>query len=182
MILVLDNCALTLMVNPEAKPPSDPETGGELESVKERIEGLIASLSSADTLIVPTPVLAEVLVGAGEAAPELLAKIQTLARLRIVPFDARAAIETAMMENEARASGSKKGVSEAPWQKVKFDRQIIAIARVGSADAIYSDDGNLIKFAKSLGMTVQSTWDLPVPEKTRDLFTELNQPRPLNLG
>lgn len=174
MILVLDTCALILLVNPEARPPNDPQTGNELTLSKERVAGLITRLSSTDTLIVPTPVLAEVLVGAGEAAPELLGKIQTLAKLRIVSFDMRAAIETAMMENEARASGSKKGVSEEPWQKVKFDRQIIAIARVASADAIYSDDGNLIKFARSLGMTVQSTWDLPAPEKDLDLFSGPN--------
>ena len=58
MILVLDTCALILLVNPEARPPNDPQTGNELTLSKERVAGLITRLSSTDTLIVPTPVLA----------------------------------------------------------------------------------------------------------------------------
>jgi hypothetical protein len=115
--------------------------------------------------------LAEVLVEAGDAGPAILEKIQTLARLRIAPFDQRAAVETAMMEREARAPGSKKAGSDQPWQKVKLDRLIIAIARVAGSDAIYSDDEGLSKFARSLGIDVRNTWDLSVPEGDRDLFT-----------
>lgn len=178
MILVLDNSTLTLIVNPGARPPNDPSTGNPLSYAKERIEGLVGSLTSADTLVIPTPVLAEVLVQAGDGAPALLEKIQTLARLRVIPFDQRAAVETAFMEREARESGSKKGASGEPWQKVKFDRQIIAIARVAGADAIYSDDEKLSGFAKSVGMDVRSTWDLPVPDTARDLFANLSPDNP----
>lgn len=142
MILCLDSCALVLIINPNALPPDDPDTGKPLKFAKERIEGLIASLTASDSLIIPTPVLAEIMVEAGDGGPAILEKIQTLARMRVSSFDTRAAIETAIMEREARALGSKKGVSEEPWQKVKFDRQIIAISRVAGADAIYSDDKN----------------------------------------
>lgn len=173
MILSLDSSVLVLIINPDALPPNDPDTGEPLKFAKERIEGLIGSLTASDSLIVPTPVLAEILVEAGDGGPAILEKIQTLARMRVSPFDTRAAIETAMMEREARALGSKKGVSREPWQKVKFDRQIVAISRVAGADAIFSDDEKLSRFAKSVGMDVRSTWGLPVPEGTRDLFSDL---------
>ena len=170
MILAFDSSTLTLLINPDARPPNDPETGEPLTFSKERIEGLIGSLTASDALLIPTPVLAEVLVEAGDGGPALLEKIQTLARIRIAPFDTRAAVEAAFMEREARALGSKKGASGQPWQKVKFDRQIIAISRVAGADALYSDDEKLSNFAKSVGVEVRSTWDLPVPESNWGLF------------
>lgn len=170
MILALDNTTLTLLINPGARPPNDPATNAPLKFARERIEGLINSLSAADSLLIPTPVLAEVLVEAGEGGPALLEKVLTLARVRVAPFDARAAVETAAMEREARAFGSKKGASDQPWQKVKFDRQILAIARVGGADAIYTDDEKLSNFAKSVGIDARSTWELPVPDDGHSLL------------
>jgi hypothetical protein len=98
-----------------------------------------------------------------------------LARIRTRPFDDRAAVETAIMTREAIAAGDKRAGSDAPWQKVKVDRQIIAIARVESATRIYSDDRNLVAFAKRLGMDVISTWDLPTPERERDLISILEE-------
>lgn len=47
--------------------------------------------------------------------------------------------------------------------KVKFDRQIIATARVNRAKSIFSDDENVGKFALAHAMTVISIWDLPLP-------------------
>ncbi|KNH03016.1 hypothetical protein J121_981 [Qipengyuania citrea LAMA 915] len=37
---------------------------------------------------------------------------------------------------------------------------------------LYSDDGKMCAFAKSVGLETQSTWELQVPEKTPDLFEE----------
>lgn len=120
MILTLDNSTLTLLINPGARPPDDPETGKPLIYAKERVEALIESLGASDRLVIPTPVLAEVLVAAEEAAPDILNKMQTLARLQIVPFDQRAAVELAIMTREAIRLGSKRGSSTQPWQKVKL--------------------------------------------------------------
>jgi predicted nucleic acid-binding protein len=175
LILTLDNSTLTFAINPEARPPNDPETGKPLRFAKERVEGLIESLGTSDRLVIPTPVLAEVLVAAEEAAPEILNQIQSFARFQIAPFDQRAAVELAVMTREALKLGPKKGTSSEPWQKVKFDRQIIAIARVLGSDAIYSDDTKLCDFAKSVGISTRSTWELPVPEKEPDLLDRLDK-------
>lgn len=171
MIIALDNSSFTLLVNPEARPPLDPETGETLTHAKARIEGLINDLGSNDRLIMPTPALAEALIVAADAAGELLDRIQTFSRIAIAPFDQRAAAEAAMMHHEAIAVyGTKKGASSQPWQKVKFDRQIIAIAKVHRADVLYSDDVKMCAFANSVGLATQSTWELQVPEKSPDLF------------
>jgi hypothetical protein len=128
-------------------------------------------MSTSDIVVVPTPVLAEVLVKAEEGAPGVLEQLQGQARVRVRPFDERAAVEVALMTREALTSGDKRTGSDQPWQKVKFDRQIIAIARVSGASRIYADDRGLVSFARSLGIEVVSTWELPVPEGANNLFT-----------
>lgn len=173
MILTLDNSTLTLVINPDARPPDDPDTGEPLKFAKERVEALVEGLTASDRLIIPTPVLAEVLVAAEEAAPEILNQLQSLARIQIVPFNQQAAVELAVMTRDALSLGAKKGASAEPWQKVKFDRQILAIARVTGSDAVYSDDSKLCGFAKSIGLHTRSTWELPLPEKEPDLLDGL---------
>lgn len=74
-----------------------------------------------------------------------------------------AAIELAAMEHEARGKGDKRGGSVAPWTKVKFDRQIVSIAKANGATRIYSDDEDVIKFGTRAGLEVISTWNLPLP-------------------
>ncbi|NCP14191.1 MAG: hypothetical protein GW858_08525 [Sphingomonadales bacterium] len=171
MILTLDNSAFTYLVNPNAKPPNDPSTGTPVAHAKERIEGLISSLGKQSRLILPTPALAEALVGAGLGAVELIEKLNQQSKILVVPFDQKCAVELAMMHMEViEKSGSKRGGSTEPWQKVKFDRQIVAIAKVHNSTRIFSDDIGLCSFAKTVGLEAVSTWELPVPEKDLDLF------------
>ncbi len=176
MKLAVDSSALILLINPAANPPDDPDTKKPVAHARERIELFLSSLSVQDTLIVPTPVLAEVLVGAEEGGPGLLAAISGMARLKVRPFGERAAIETAMMTHEAIAAGDKRAGSQAPWQKVKVDRQVLAVARAEGATRVYTDDANLVEFARKLGMDVFSTWDLPMPEVAENLFTVAGVP------
>lgn len=178
MIWAIDSSALVLLINPAANPPIDPATEQPLFKARERVEQFIASFKSTDTLIVATPVLAEVLVKAGAAAPEILELLGNRARIRLRSFGLSEAIELAAMSQEAIAAGSKKGISTEPWQKVKFDRQIIATARVARATHMYVDDSGLAKTARSLGMEVVSTWDLEIPKETEDLLTMLEKAPP----
>lgn len=172
MIVAVDATALTLLVNPGAEPPIDPDTNLPVTKAKERIEALVAEIErERGTVIVPTPALAEVLVRAGDAAPAILERLNKSARFRVADFDQRAAVEVASMTREAVRAGDKKSGSHAPWQKVKYDRQIIAIARVNNARVLYSDDGNVADFALQLGQTVIRTRELPEPQTEDDLFT-----------
>jgi hypothetical protein len=173
MIVVVDSTALSLLVNPDANPPIDPATGQPLTFAKERIEHMIASLGNNGTLIIPTPVLAEVLVRAEDGAPGVWEQLSGRARVRVRPFDQRAAVETALMTREAIQAGDKRAGSTDAWQKVKLDRQIIAIARTNNATRIYADDSGLVGFARRLGMDAVSTWDLVPPPLESNLFTAI---------
>ena len=113
-----------------------------------RIEYLFRTLDRQHTqIIIPTPALSEVLIGAGEAAPKYLEIINRSSRFRVASFGERAAVEAAAAHREMIDAGNKKETGEI-WAKVKFDRQIVAIAKVEGADCIYSNDQDIAKYAK----------------------------------
>lgn len=93
--------------------------------------------------------------------PQYLEIISRSARFKIAPFGTRAAVEAAAAHREALRAGDKKE-GTASWLKVKFDRQIVAIAKEG-AEAIYSNDSDIEKFSARDGIDVISLEKLPAP-------------------
>jgi len=72
-MVVFDTSILLLLLHPDAKPPIDPETKIAVEKAAERITHLVDVLSNAkEKIIIPTPVLSELLVHAGEATNQYL--------------------------------------------------------------------------------------------------------------
>ena len=57
----------------------------------------------------------------------------------------------------------RRGSPEIAKAKIKFDRQIVAIAKVEGATAVYADDGNVIAYAREAGMEGYLLADLPEP-------------------
>jgi hypothetical protein len=172
-MVLLDATAFSLMVNPNAKVPDDPKTGQPVSDASKRFQLLKLEIEkSSNTILIPTPALSEVLVSIGDAAPHVIELLNRSARFRIADFDQRAAVELAAMTRQAMRTGDKKSGSLEHWQKVKIDRQIIAIARINQVDKIYSDDRGLKHFAELLGMSVVQTWEMPLPaeDPQRGLF------------
>jgi hypothetical protein len=96
--------------------------------------------------------------------------------LRIQSFDARAAVELAQMTNAISSTADKRAAIEAPWAKIKFDRQIVAIAKVNGAKAIYTDDEKLIAFATLHDIPCVRVADLPIPDSARQAQLPLPPP------
>ena len=127
---VFDATALLYFLEPRAPAPIDPETNESLTDAKARIDFLIDTLENqGETIIIPTPALSEVLVHADAAGPEYLKILNSTRCFRVEPFDERAAVELAMMTRDALSSGSLRAGLQTTRAKLKFDRQIIAIAR-----------------------------------------------------
>jgi predicted nucleic acid-binding protein len=143
-------------------PLLDPEVKGDAE-VDARLMFLIQSLDKArEKIIVPTPALCEVLIGASDAAPQYLDIINRSSRFKVAPFGTRAAVEAAAAHRDALRAGDKKeGTSS--WLKVKFDRQIVAIAKIEGADVIYSNDEDIARFSARDGLEVIALERLPAP-------------------
>jgi predicted nucleic acid-binding protein len=160
----LDATAFSLLVNPEARAPVDPATGKPVTRAKERFAFLESEAQRrGETIVIPSPALAEVLIGLSDGGPAVLDRIMRSGRFKIAEFDIRAAVEVAAMTRDAIRAGDKKDGSPSPWQKIKIDRQIIAIARVQGVRIIYSDDGGIADFAKKVDISVVQTWMMPLP-------------------
>jgi predicted nucleic acid-binding protein len=165
---------LSLLLYPGAKAPDDPATGKPIERLADRMENLISELDESDErIIVPMPVLAEFLILAGKDGQEYLEKIVNTKTFLLKPFDEKAAIELAAREIADRAKGDKRGGVKDDWQKIKIDRQIVAIAKVNGAHTIYADDRGLRTFAKKLDMKVVGSWELYLPPSSTPLFDGL---------
>jgi len=165
-VIVFDATMLLLFMRPDVNPPIDENTGKPVKNVKERITAFINQLEKDKTrIIVPTPALSELLVRAGESMQLLVNTIQKSSVFSLEPFDTRAAIEVAVMAHKEIDAGNKKGGVDSTWAKIKYDRQIIAIAKVNNASTIYSDDRDIHGMAEKAKINVLRLVDLPVPKE-----------------
>lgn len=169
-MVVIDATMLMLFLQPNARVPIGTD-GTEIKHARERVFGLIEDMEESRVKVaIPTPALAEVLVRAGAARSEqIVEEINRHFTLRIESFDARAAVEVAAMSRAALDEKRTKADDQATWAKIKYDRQIVAIAKVIGATAIYSDDADVRAIASRAGIKVIGLADLPVPESKQQI-------------
>jgi predicted nucleic acid-binding protein len=182
MMVSVDASVLSLLLFPGAKPPDDPNTKKPVEKARERVEQLIDDLDMAkERIIIPAPALSEFLVLAGDDGPQYLSEIALLSHLSIQPFDQMAAIELAAMELLARKKGNKRHPlpPTTAWQKVKLDRQIVAISKLHQVKTIYSDDKDVRNIADEVGIKTVSTWELNLPKSKTPLLDDSGAPIPI---
>lgn len=176
-MVVFDTSTIVLALDPSAKPPTD-ENGQVVTNCKERVEHLLDTLNtSKTTILIPTPVLAEFLVGVGSNKNDYIDKISKSKNFNWGSFDVKAAIELSLLKDPDLQS-NKKLDAITTKAKIKFDRQVIAIAKSRGAERIYTDDNGLAECARKNGIAAVMTWELPVPQKAAQI--ELNLPRPEN--
>ena len=139
-MVVFDSTTLSLLFLPNAAVPTG-RNNRPVEHVKERLELLISQIAQGgELIIIPTPALSEFLVKSIEKTEEFLQRIRSSSWFRIDAFDIAAAIEVGKRTAQAIGAGDKREGSRADWTKVKYDRQIVAIALVAGASRIISDD------------------------------------------
>lgn len=159
-MVVVDTATLLFILQPDARAPLGPD-GITLPKCRERVELLLKNLSEAGVrVVVPTPVLAEIMVSVGPGKAQLLGEINQTAAFSVVAFDQIAAIECACLNDPTL--GKKLGAKDTK-AKVKFDRQILAIAKVAGAHTLYTDDKRLIATATANGLKTVRMQDLPLP-------------------
>ena len=139
-----------------------------------RLDHLIESLKKQRTkVLIPTPALAELLVKAGKARERYLTELTNGSSFSIESFDQRAAIECALLVEDAWARGQKGKVTHT---KFKFDWQIVAIAASRNATAIYSDDPDISNAAARVRIPVHRTESLPIPSSSRQRTIAFDEP------
>ena len=163
-MLVFDSTCALLTIFPDAPVPTDPGTNLPIVGAASRVEYVLKLASERkERVAIPAPVLSEILVRAGSNMTALIEKFQQSSIFEIVSFDHKAAVEVALIARDVMAGGNKKDGSGEPWAKIKYDRQIVAIAKVIGASAIYSDDGGIRRVAARLGLPVIGLSECPLP-------------------
>ena len=157
-----DNTMLSLLLNPNCNLPTD-ASGSVVPMAKERAAGAVTLLNkSRRRVIFPAPAIAELLTAIGPEARQYLEMVTSSRRVSVAPFDSKGAVELAILNRDIFSKHDKSSGAE-PWQKVKFDRQIIAICRVEGVTELYTDDHNLGRRAVLCGIAAIRTADLPIP-------------------
>ena len=175
-MIVFDASVLLLLLNPETPPPKDAATGQPVTRCKDRVEYFVAQLTKQrEKIIIPTPALSETLIKAGEAAPQYLDIMRDSRFFQVSPFGPTAAVEAAeLMRQRIARFGTLKGDVPDSRAKVKFDLQIVAIARVTRATTIYTDDDGLQKLARSIGITAQGVASFPLPPENPQMALDFS--------
>src|SRR5712671_272865 len=123
-MVVIDATMLMLLFRADVPARIIDSKGKSIDHVPERLAYLVKTIEGSKShIVIPTPVLSELLVRTTpQETQRILEAIGSAAVFRIEPFEARAAIELALMTRGALAAGNKKGGSDQSWAKVKFDR------------------------------------------------------------
>lgn len=178
MAVAFDNTVASVLFNKKARIPNEPGTDQPIVCARARIEHLVRELQkSKDRIVMATPVIAELLTVTG---PDGIEYFNTIARSKVFEtgdFDSKAALELSFLNNIAFAEGDKKNGIDAPWQKIKVDRQIVAICKVKGVHTLYTDDSSLAKSAVIAGIKPIALHELPFPPTSAqgDFLSELEQ-------
>jgi hypothetical protein len=180
-VIAFDTTYLIVLLQEKAVPSITDRQGKPVSKARERVQYLVQKLSESNSIIcIPTPVLAEIMVRAGSAGPEYLRRFNDSSKFRLSAFDVRAAIEAAELIRLVKDEQSKRAKIDT-WAKMKFDLQIVAIAKAESCGAIYSDDPNIENHGKRVNIPVRRICDLQLPPESDgesqqpDLFRALKE-------
>lgn len=172
MPVLFDNNVLCLLLHPDADVPNDPSTKEPISNAADRVRYLAEVLQEQGTIIIiPTPVLSEFLTFAG---PEYLAILEQSIWFEIADFDTPAAIEGALALRHdlgPEGSGKKFGVEGASWQRVKVDRQIVAVGKARGVTTVYSTDKGVLTAAKKCGLKAVHVAELQLPPQEQHQIT-----------
>ena len=163
MKVCLDATALMCLLDTRTNEFHAPD-GSVVGHMQRRMDHLVATIDRAKgSVIVPTPALAELLVGAGAQRAAMLRALESGKAMRIEPFGKMVAVHCASLDTQAISDGDKKDGVRSSWQKVKVDRQIVAIAQIARCERIVTGDPDVEKIAGRAAIETTFVWQLELP-------------------
>jgi len=156
-MVLFDTTVFSLYLDPSAKSP--------VNRAADRVTKLIHDVASRrDVIVIPTPVLSEVLaVSDHDKIQSILDRLDRVACFRFADFGRRAAVENAMIEKLSKTKLKHAKASLGNRQKLKVDRQIVAIAKVEGVNLIYSDDRDVQQIGMMFDVQVKGLADVDSP-------------------
>jgi predicted nucleic acid-binding protein len=139
------------------------------EDTKLKIQSLIdETKKSRGRILIPAPALSEFAVRARAEEIRLLLEERIFL---IAPFDTRSALECGAIYRTWLSRQSKT----APKSKIKFDFQILSIAKVYNANLLITNDNQLKMLAVQHGILAKPIEDIALPDTARQLALPLSK-------
>jgi predicted nucleic acid-binding protein len=177
-VIIDTNILISMMHNDIGSQDTwrNPRNNEEIDNVPLRAKALKEQIEQrGDVIVIPAPVLAEYLIGIKpENHHEHINLINSMSCFEMAPFDEISAIECARLPSyqELKRLFSSSENEQNTASKVKFDRQIISIAKAMNVEEIWSHDNNVFKKCTESGITVKSLADIPLPPEQYSLYPE----------
>lgn len=172
MISLFDAGFLHILFDDKARVPRDAKGKSIAERAQDRIDFLVQTISDGrdNKIILPTPALTEFMLLAADRWADYLTIIRRKAVFEIAGYDDPEAVE--LVEHWLKFGDGKKLKPGTPetWAKLKYDRQIAAIAVTRRVKRIYSTDADLKKYAERLDIEYFNLPDLPLPPTTQSVL------------
>jgi len=161
MIVLFDANFIMMMFDENARAPIRKDRPP-IPDARIRIEHLVDTLSrSKSKIVLPAPALCEFLLMAPNHYQSYLAAIKKRSVFEVAPFDDACIVE--LVEQGRKQGKPRRADRQATWAKLKYDRQILAIARVHRVSKIYSTDDAVRQAAGELAIASFDLHDLPEP-------------------
>jgi predicted nucleic acid-binding protein len=176
VISLFDAGFLHILFDDRARVPRDSRGKLIVDRAQDRIDFLVQRISEQrDKIILPAPALTEFMLLAADRWVDYLTIIRRRSVFEIAGYDEPEAVE--LVEHWLKHGDGRKLKASAPetWAKLKYDRQIVAIAVTRRVERIYSTDSDLHKFAKQLNINSYDIKDLPLPPTTQPSFPEFEE-------
>lgn len=166
MKIVIDtNVLVQIMQNEGATDLISPIDGAVVDNAFKRAEALVERIEAVNGLVIlPAPVVSEYLLGIDQSSYQIhLDIINSSKAIEVIAFDQIAAVECAMLVSNREM---KTLDPDSKMAKLKYDRQILAIAIASGAKEIWTHDKQLFKRSEAAGLTARSLADIsPKPEQ-----------------
>lgn len=175
-MIAFDTNFLILFLDPA---PDDTTYG--VENAAARVASLVQDLQQTkERILIPAPALAEFLTGVDpDQRPIYLEKIRSISRFEIGPFDGIAAVVLATIDDSERENGVTHSGEPGSRQRVKVDRQIVAIASARNARAVASAERGVRNIAERSGMKAIGLEELKTSPEQQDLALEPDHDTPV---
>ncbi len=124
-------------------------------------------------IIIPAPAFSEFLMGIEKDLTEFTKIFEGKKNFKIKSFDTKAALECSfLLKDLMKNKDIKKNFSK---QKIKYDYQIVSIAKIFEAECVYSDDKDVMKLCSRLGLLCRDFNSLEPPTEPELLLVGIHQ-------
>lgn len=161
MLVCFDSNCLAILFDSAATNPAN-RYGTPIDHARERLLEFIRLKNP--TILVPTVQYFELFMISSIDKNQLDSQLYSNKTYVLQPFDFRAASMMADIEKETRG---KRLTRDDTMAKIKFDRQILSIAKVHGVEVAFSTDNGFFIDAERYNVNAQCPGMLPLPDSIK---------------